>query len=411
MATDEFAREELPKLPYGQGSFSYARNGKIEYKKKIELSDGRKIRRSVTGNTIRECMNEMAKLEKELIKQSKQAKNETLYDAMNAWLVAVKYPTLKTQSYRRLESVVRNQIEKSPIGHTRYNMVTNEEIQSLINKLNTEKYSHSTIKKVYDCLNDFYRYISAKDKIDNPMLLVNMPTIDNIKAETKTIEFFEQKDIEKFINECGARYNTGTLKYRAGYAIAANIYMGMRIGELLALQWQDIDFENNTAYVCKTWIEMNNPDYDINNKELMKEKGIKKVKFVIQNSTKKSKNRYVPINQNAKELLLKHKEVSEFTEPTDYVITTRNRKFSTIKNVSDTIKAIEKAAETDVQETGTHVLRHTCASLYFREGVGIETICQILGNTREVCEKTYVHFIEEQLKNAASRINIELKNV
>jgi integrase len=325
---------------------------------------------------------------------------------MNKWLTIIKQPTLKAQSYNRLKSTIKNQIENTSIGHTRYNMVTTEEIQSLINKLNNDNYSHSVIKKTFDALNDFYRYISAKDKIDNPMLLVNMPTTDNIKAETKTVEFFEQDDIDKFITECSARYNTGTLKYRSGYAIASNIYMGMRIGELLALQWKDIDFESNTAYVCKTLIEIDNPEYDPNNKELMKEKGIKKVKFIVQNSTKKSKNRYVPINSKAKELLLLHKQNSQYTEPTDYIINTRNRKTNTIKNISDTIKSIEKAAETKVQASGTHVLRHTCASLYFRKGVGIETICQILGNTREVCEKTYVHFIEEQLKDAASKIDV-----
>jgi hypothetical protein len=128
--------------------------------------------------------------------------------------------------------------------------------------------------------------------------------------------------------------------------------MGMRIGELLALQWKDIDFDNNTVYVCKTLIEVNNPDYDNDNKELMKEKGIKKVKFIIQNSTKKSKNRYVPMNSKAKELLLLQKECSEYAEPADYVVNTRNRRTNTIKNISDTIKFIEQAAETKVQASG-----------------------------------------------------------
>jgi site-specific recombinase XerD len=406
MATKELMREELPKLPYGQGSFAYTDTGKIVYRKKIDLPDGRKVRKNVTCDTVRECMSSMTKIEKELIKQNKVEKNELLCDAMIKWLEIVKKPTLKAQSYVRLESTIRNQIFNSPIGHIRYNTVTSEEIQSLINELNEKNYSHSSIKKTYDCLNNFYRYVSAKDKIDNPMLLVEMPITDYIKAETKTIEFFEQDDIDKFIKECSAKYNTGTLKYRSGYAIASNIYMGMRIGELLALQWRDIDFNNNTVYVCKTLIQINNPDYDNSNKELMKEKDIKKVKFIVQNSTKKSKNRYVPINSKAKELLLLQKEYSEYTEPDDYVVNTRNRKTTTIKNVSDTIKAIEKAAETKVQAPGTHILRHTCASLYFRKGVGIETICQILGNTREVCEKTYVHFIEEQLKTAASKIDV-----
>lgn len=372
----------------------------------IKFPDGSKIRKTIYGKTPKECMQKMRELEIKLQQEHETPKSkELLCDAMFKWLNTVKKPILKPQSYKRLYSTVKNQIEKSPIGHLRYQSVTNDDIQSVVNKLNEDKFSHSTIKKTYDCLNDFYRYVSARDKIDNPMALVIMPTINNIKAETKVIEFFEQDDIDKFIEECGVKYHSGSLKYKYGYTVAANIYLGMRIGELLALQWKDIDFNNNTIYVCKTLIEMNNPEYDNNNPELMKERDIKRVMFTVQNSTKKSKNRYVPINSKAKGLLLLHKQNSEFTEPDDYIISTRNRKTTTIKNISDTIKAIETGAETKVQASGTHILRHTCASLYFRKGVPIETICQILGNTREVCEKTYVHFVEEQLKEAASKID------
>ena len=398
-------KEILPKLPYGQGSFSYHRE-KIQFRKRLEDINGNKVSKVVTCDTVRECLEEMNKIERNLMKQKAIENNKTLASAMYDWLNNIKKNTLKPQSFKRLQSTIKNQIDSNLIGGFPYQTIESNNIQDLLNDLNNEEFSHSTIKKTYDCLNDFYRYISAKDKIDNPMLLVTMPTVSNIKKETKTVEFFEQSDIDKFIEECSVKFKTGKLKYKYGYAIAANIYLGMRAGELLALQWKDIDFEKNTIYICKTLIEVNNLEYDEEQPELMKEKGIKKVKFVVQQSTKKSKNRYVPINSKAKALLELHKQNSQYTEQDDYVISTSNRKTTTIKNLSDTIKAIEINAETDTQSSGTHVIRHTCASLYFRKGVPIETICTILGNTREVCEKTYIHFIEEQLKEAASKIDI-----
>lgn len=395
---------KLPSLPYGEGSMSIRPDGSIMYRKRL---GNPKKEFTVYGNTPKECMDKMRQKESELQKNidSTDSDKTMLSEEMSKWLETVKKPTLKEQAYRRINGTVK-QISKSDIGCLRYKQITSNEIQNMINKLVDDKYSHSTIKKNYDALNEFYRYYSAKDKFDNPMLFVVMPKKDNIKVETKTVEFFEQDDINKFVEECGAKYNTGNLKYKYGYALAANIYLGMRIGELLALQWSDIDFENNTIYISKTLIEINNPDYDDNNVELMKIKGIKKTKNVVQNSTKKSKNRYVPMNTKAKDLLIKHKKNSEFTEPDDFVISTRNRKTTTTKNISDTIKQIELNAGTKVQAPGTHVLRHTCASLYFRKHVPIETICTILGNTREVCEKTYIHFVEEQLKDAASKIDV-----
>jgi site-specific recombinase XerD len=135
----------------------------------------------------------------------------------------------------------------------------------------------------------------------------------------------------------------------------------------------------------------------------MKELNIHKVCFIVQQSTKRDKNRYVPVNDRAKELLKLHYQYSDFKNPEDYVISTKNGKTNTNKNMGDIVKAICKNAETKIQNPVTHILRHTCASLYFRAGVSVEVICKILGNSREVCEKTYIHFVEEQLKNAASQ--------
>ena len=133
-----------------------------------------------------------------------------------------------------------------------------------------------------------------------------------------------------------------------------------------------------------------------------------KTQFVVQKSTKRDNVRYVPLNSKAKELLLKHKKISQYNSPSDYVISTRNRKTSTLKNINDTVKAICKNGELEVQNASSHSLRHTCASLYFRKNVQIEIIAKILGHSVEVCRKTYVHFVEEQLKNAASKIDINV---
>lgn len=396
---------ELPKLPFGEGSYCYKENGRVFFRKPLKLENGDKIMLRVTGDNVRDCNLKMHHLEIETMLGIKRKNEMVMIDEIYNWFKNVKKPALKIQSYERLEQTIRLQIEPAPFSHYKVHMITTEDVQAYINYLNeVKRYSKSSIKKTYDCLNDFFRYISAKEDIKNPMLLVVMPIDANIKVETKEIKFFDSEDIKLFVQEAGARYNTGTLKYRAGYALAANIYMGLRGGELLALKWGDVDFKNKTVYICKTLIEKKNPLYDEKNPELMKKKDIHKICFEVQNSTKKSKNRYVPMNSKAEALLRLHYENSEFHDPEDFVINTRNRKSNTIKNISNTIKAIASEAETKERQCGSHVLRHTCASLYFRNGVPIETICQILGNSREVCEKTYVHFMEEQLKAAASKI-------
>ena len=156
--------------------------------------------------------------------------------------------------------------------------------------------------------------------------------------------------------------------------ILLTICSGMRIGEVCALQWKDIDFAKRSVFVCKTLIEVDNPYYDSEKPEKMKELGIHKVNFCVQMSTKREKNRYVPLNNNALELLTKHFDNAKYTEPDDYVISTINRKTSTPKNVSDTIKCIVKRGGLKTQEWNTHILRHTCASLYFKAGVDVWSV-------------------------------------
>lgn len=386
-------------LPHGEGSIDWmSSRNKWRYRKNFELPDGTKKSLAVYGDSPADCRSKMPIRESEELKKfTKPSSKIVLCDAMYKWLETVKKPTLKSQSYDRLEKTIKNQIETSNIGYLRYQSVTTDDIQNIITELNDKHMSYSVIKKTYDALNAFYRYTSAKDKIDNPMLLVVMPTQANTNHEARKVVWFEEKDIELFIKECHATWNTGTPRYVGSLVYGANIYLGLRIGELLALQWQDIDFEDNTLIINKTLIEKNNPNYNPNDPES------KKVIFVIQNSNKTSKNRRVPISAPAKKLLLEHRMKSNFTEPEDFVICTKNRKTTTGKNADDTIKAIQKNAGTTIQGASTHTLRHTCASLLFKAGIPIEMICQILGNSREVCEKTYVHFAEQQMKEAANK--------
>ena len=394
------AGKKIIVLPHGEGYVDYVESRKkYRYRKTIELPDGTKKELSVYLDSPSEYKTKMdIRIQKELDKFNKTSKTLNkivLCEAMYKWLETVKKPTLKSQSYDRLEKTIKNQIQLSDIGYLTYETVTTDDIQKLISDLNDSHMSYSVIKKTYDALNAFYRYISAKDKIDNPMLLVVMPTQANTNHEARDVVWFEEEDIELFIEECHATWNTGNPKYQGSLAYGANIYEGLRIGELLALQWQDIDFENKFISVTKTLIEKKNPNYDPNDPTS------KKVIFEIQNSNKTSKNRKVPILDEARKLLLEHKMKSNFTEPTDYVISTKNRRTTTPKNADDTIKAIQKNSGTTIQGASTHTLRHTCASLMFKAGVPIEMIAKHLGNSVEVCRKTYVHFAEKDMENVA----------
>lgn len=164
----------LPKLPHGEGTMSYDGKGNIVYKKWIVLADGSKYRKTITASSITECFKKMMEEEENASHLEITSHNvSSLEKEMLYWLNSIKKSTLKVQSWERLESTIRNIIIPSSIGKKKIDTITSKNIQAFINSMNTGDYCYSSIKKTYDCLNDFFRYLSLRDGIKNPMLILS----------------------------------------------------------------------------------------------------------------------------------------------------------------------------------------------------------------------------------------------
>ena len=109
-------KEPLPNLSYGEGSMFYNNDGDIVYKKMVYRSDGQRVRKSVKGSSVVECINRMKEKEQDLLKEPVNLLNKTDFkEEIYYWLDNVKKNTLKKQSWERLESTVRNNILDTPI--------------------------------------------------------------------------------------------------------------------------------------------------------------------------------------------------------------------------------------------------------------------------------------------------------
>lgn len=389
MANEKSREEVIPKLPYGQGTINIMPDGETYiYKKSV----GGK-RRSVYGASVKEVMAAMSSLERDIRKGEARKENVTLAEAMYDWLEKYKKPKLKKTSYDTLRKTISSRIDDHDIGLTRMSAIDSDMIQEHLNGLNeVDCLSYSTIKKCYDALNDFYRNCALKGKVEqNPMLAVQMINRENIIKETKKIEFFENDDIVLFLEQAGRIFPWSKKpQYQYGFCLCANIFLGLRAGELLALRWKDVDFDKGTIYVHENLQLVNNPS------------GRPRQIYETQ-SLKNYQNRHIFMNEQARHYLELQREYSQFTEPEDYVCCTRDGAHAAIAYLSSNIREIEHSAGTKVTACGTHIIRHTCASLYFRKGVRVELIASLLGHSVDVCRNTYIHFIEEQ-----KRVAVEL---
>lgn len=106
-----------------------------------------------------------------------------------------------------------------------------------------EPYSNSHILNLYRCLKSIFKYARKWEFIaKNPM-----DGVDSPKQAKLSTDYYETEEVEQIIQ---ALYENEPLNWRM-YFLAA-LLGGFRRGELLALEWQDVDFENNTFTIRKS---------------------------------------------------------------------------------------------------------------------------------------------------------------
>ena len=396
MVKNTLANNKLPSLPYGEGSMSYMDDGRIIYKKTIN-----KKRISVYGHSVKEVLQKMRTKEKEITKEQKEreriaAHTELLYEGMYRWLKKYKSLELKKSSYNRIEDIIKNQIKKYPIGYMEISAITQDDIQELMQTLIGKNYSYSVIKKTYELLNEFFKFNYANEPFKNIMLGTTKPTQKNVNVKIKDIKFFDNEDIQKMVKVAGEKYNNGKPIYKLGWGIIGIMYTGMRVSEALALQWKDVNLKKGEIKVTKTAsIVKDTDEYDNTTYQ------------VIYTSPKtKAGNRTIPMSKNAINAFGNLKVIQNPNSDNEYVFATATGSPIGLRNIRRLLNNMQSRANTSVQNSGLHVLRHTFCSLLVRNNIDKIVIADILGQEgTDMIEKVYQHVTQRERKEAIKSID------
>ncbi|SFD32668.1 tyrosine-type recombinase/integrase [Ruminococcus albus] len=314
--------------------------------------------------------------------------NSTVEEYMTKWLVNTKRPTLKRSSYDRVEQSLNCQIFPV-IGGIKLKKLTCDDIQMMLNDL-SERTSFSTTKKAYVNLKSCLDLAVIKGDIKkNPMLTVVLPK--NNKPD-ETVVYYSPEQARAIASEAVSKYRNGNYKYRYGYIIVLLLNTGLRLGEVLALSWSDVDFSNRVLYVH-------------NSVATVKARGNSSTKYeTIVNSPKSRKSiRYVPLNMTALDALVK---IHSIMGDNERVVTTDNCKYVKPGNIHRTMERILKNCGIYGKRDIVHALRHTFATLLLRQGTDIKVVSEILGHSDvSVTMKFYYHIIEEQKKTAMTKLD------
>lgn len=155
---------------------------------------------------------------------------------------------LRHTSYERMRQLTQRVYPA--LGHLRLDKITGRHVQQFINDLALNGKSMKTGKPLsrktaihhLSFISDVFSYAVKMDMLsENPCRKVTVP-----KGEKKEKEIYTLEEIEELFR----LLETAPLKYRTFFTLA--IYSGFRRGELLGLEWKDIDWEHNVISVRRT---------------------------------------------------------------------------------------------------------------------------------------------------------------
>lgn len=167
--------------------------------------------------------------------------------------------------------------------------------------------------------------------------------------------------------------------------IVMSLFTGMRIGELCALKWCDVDLKNRIIKVRRTLQRIQTAD------------GGKKTKIVITEPKSASSVREIPIPECLIPLLEQHRRDS------DMFVLSGSRKPLECRTLQYRFAALLKNG--NLPSVHFHSLRHAFATNCIALGFDVKTLSEILGHSSvEVTLNRYVHSSIDRKRECMSRL-------
>ena len=289
-------------------------------------------------------------------------------DWIYTWLLEKK-DYIKESTYANYSNNIFNHIIPK-LGNYYLNELNHKVIQDFLLELskngrkdNTGGLAEKTIKDITIIIKGSIKKGINEDKIKHIELTFNYPK-DNKENKLYVLTKREQNKITNYVLENINSRNIGLL---------ISLYSGIRIGELCALRWEDVDFKKNCLTINKTIQRVYIKD---------KNKNISKV--IITTPKTKNANREIPINKDFLEILKKVKSDKK------HYILTGNEKYIEPRTYRKHFNKV--LDELKIKHFNFHSLRHTFATNCISLGVDYKTVSELLGHANvNITLNLYVH--------------------
>lgn len=260
------------------------------------------------------------------------------------------------------------------------NKITIINIQKCIDDMIKKGLANSTIKTYTSTIMAIFNsaIYSFRIIIKNPVEGVKLPKSKKQEKEVQALTRAELrnlfKELDGYVNE--PEYVSALL---AGTC-------GLRVGEVLGLTWDNVDFKNAALNIAKQWKRIKNDDGDT----------------VFGFGTLKSEHSYrtIPMPPNTLTRLKQYRK----NYPTDI-----NNRVVLYKNPISLTRDLPRKFDMVGYNITMHTLRHTYATLLIANGTDFKTAAKLLGHDVEMTMKTYSHVTDDMLDKATKTVNLIFK--
>lgn len=378
----------------GEGSFKVNADGTVTHRKHVgyKANGNRKII-TVTAKSRPACIKEMRKKEDEWRELQKRHEFSDVITVEELCMMHLQYQVdhkeLKPKSIDRRECTIENHIGEYDLGKMQLHAVKAGDIDSHIKGLIKEdKLSYSSIEKVLDVLNAAFTWAKIMEKWDTnpvekikPGLVKKISKMQNKTSEEADVVVLSEEECKQFETEAlTIDEKTGKFKYSAGVYGVLLLHTGMRCGEMIALRWKDIDFENGLLKIAKSQSMAKNRD---------RKEGDNKY-IAVEGTTKNEKARELRLTKEALAVLRIIKTQNDNTSENDFICVTKTGKVNTATNLEHRMAVIFKNAGMEEYTGSLHIFRRTFATQMFEDGARVEDIAAYIGDLVSTTEKYYI---------------------
>lgn len=292
---------------------------------------------------------------------------------LNEWLALYVKPTTKIRTYKKYQRQIELHILPA-LGEFELNDLTATVLQRFTVDLSEKGLSANTVNGIISVLKSSLRRVVLLDVTEREFTAA----IVRPKQREKQVDCFskeEQRKIEKYILE----KKKGNM-----FGVVLCLYTGLRIGELLALTWDDVDLQKGIMTVSKSCHDSwENGKY---------------VKIIDTPKTDCSV-RTIPI---PKQLLARVKEHKKSSSG-NYVVIGKSIHGAQVRSYQKTFEMLLNRLH--IAHKGFHSLRHTFATRALECGMDIKTLSEILGHKNPtITLKRYAHSMLEHKTEMMNRL-------